>query len=125
MRTLDGRAIRFGAIVDLAILMPLVVVYLIIRGNGSPPASTVVIVTATLLAPIAGGFAAGRRQLAAPLTNGAAAAGVAVVAYIAFRLVDAAIRGRGLHLASIAIFATLSVTLGLLGGFTGFRTAKR
>jgi hypothetical protein len=50
---------------------------------------------------------------------------VAVVAYVAFRLGDAAVRGTTVHPASVIVFVMLSVTLGLLGGYVGFRSAPR
>ncbi|GAC1318645.1 MAG: hypothetical protein NVSMB12_17580 [Acidimicrobiales bacterium] len=125
MSSLDRATIARGALVDLAVLVPLVVLYAGARAVDAGGMGTVLIVVATVAAPLAGGFTAGRCQLQAPLTHGAAAAGLAVIAYIAFRLADAAVRGTGLHLASIVVFVMLSVTLGLIGGFAGFRTAQR
>ena len=110
---------------DLAVLLPFVALYAAARALDAGGVGTVLIVAATLAAPLAGGFTAGRGQLQAPLTNGAAAAAVAVVAYVAFRLIDAAVRGTAVHPASIVVFVMLSVTLGLIGGFAGFRTARR
>ena len=125
MSTLDRGAIGRGAVVDLAVLVPLVLLYAGARAVDAGGTGTVLIVAATVVAPLAGGFTAGRRQLHAPLTNGAAASGLAVIAYVAFRLADAAVRGSGLHPASVVVFVMLSVTLGLIGGFAGFRTARR
>lgn len=126
-RRLDASAIRAGAMTDLAILVPVVALYAVLRGAGVLGSDTGIVVTAVvavLIAPAAGGFTAGRRQLRAPLTNGAAAAGIAVLAYVAFRIVDASLRGSTIHPGTILVLVTLSVTLGLLGGYVGFRSAR-
>jgi len=119
---INPAAVRLGALADLAILSALIAVFVIARWVGAAGFGTVVIVLASLLPPVAGGFVAGRHQRSAPLTNGAAAAAAAMVAYVVFRVLDAAVRGTTLHPASVVIFAMLTVTLGLLGGFAGFRT---
>lgn len=126
-RRLDPAAILAGVLTDLAILVPVVALYAVLRGVGVLGSDTGIVVTAVvavLIAPVAGGFTAGRRQLQAPLTNGAAAAAVAVLAYVAFRVADASLRGSTIHPGSILVLVTLSVTLGLLGGYAGFRSAR-
>lgn len=125
MSGVDRRAVGRGALVDLAVLIPFVALYAIARAFGATTLGTTLVVVATVAAPLAGGFTAGRGQLRAPLTNGAAAAAVAVVAYVAFRLGDAAVRATTVHPVSVIVFVMLSVTLGLLGGYVGFRSAPR
>ena len=123
MTRIDLAAVRLGALADLAILSVFIVIFVIARGVGAVGFGTVVTVLASIIPPLAGGFVAGRQQPRAPLTNGAAAAASAMIAYVIFRVLDAAVRGTALHPASVVIFAMLTVTLGLLGGFAGFRTA--
>jgi len=125
LSAVDRRSVGRGALVDLAVLVPFVGLYAVARAFGATTLGTTLVVVATVAAPLAGGFTAGRGQLRAPLTNGAAAAAVAVVAYVAFRLGDAAVRGTTVHPASVIVFVMLCVTLGLLGGYVGFRSAPR
>jgi hypothetical protein len=125
---LDAAAIRAGALADLAILAPTVAVYAGLRGAGAVTgngATNVTAVIGAVLAPLAGGAAAGRRPVPTPWTHGAIAAGVASIAFIAFRLVDAVVRNRPVHVASVAILFILSMTLGLAGGFFGSRGGSR
>jgi len=129
-RGLDWAAVRVGALCDLALLAPVVLAYALLRGAGviSTTANAPVIVTAVVavvLAPLTGGFVAGRHQPGAPLTNGAAAAAVAAGAYVVFRVIDGAVRGLPLPVATLATLITVSVTFGLLGGLAGFRSATR
>jgi len=127
---LDWVTVGVGALADLAVMVPVILVYEILRGTGVVTSGTGdvgVIVTALVAAvgaPLVGGVVAGRRRPRTPLTHGAAAAGGAAVAYLVFRLVDAAVRGTSLHLASLVTFVIVSVTLGLVGGFIGFRAAR-
>jgi len=129
-RGLDWAAVRVGALCDLALLAPVVLAYALLRGAGviSTTANVPVVVTAVVavvLAPLTGGFVAGRHQPGAPLTNGAAAATVAAGAYVLFRVIDGAVRGLPLPVATLATLITVSASFGLLGGLAGFRSARR
>jgi len=124
----ERAAVRAGALADLGVLVPVVAVYALLRGLGVVSSDIGAIATGVVgavIAPVVGGVVAGGRAPSAPLTNGAAAAGAAVVAYVAFRLVDAAVRGASIHLGTIVILVMLDITLGLLGGLAGFRAHRR
>ena len=120
---MDWRAVRAGALADLAILTPVVAVYAVLHGTGAIHGDTGTVVTAiiaVLLAPAVGGWVTARRAPAAtPLKHAATAAGVAVLAYVAFRVGDAVVRNRSLNVPSVAILVIVSVALGLFGGLVG------
>jgi len=122
---IDWRAVWAGARVDLAILAPVVAVYAVLHGTGAIHGDAGTIVTAVIavfVAPAAGGFVAARRAPpTSPLSHAATAAGVAVVAYVVFRVGDAVVRDRPLNTPSVAILVILSVTVGLGGGLVGRR----
>jgi CHASE2 domain-containing sensor protein len=115
--SLSARVVLRGALADLAVLVPLVLLYAVVGGI-----TIVGAVAAALIGPLVGGAVAGRPVTAAPLTHGAAAAGVASIAYVIFRVLDAALRNRPVHAASLAFLVIVGVTCGLLGGWAGFRT---
>ena len=115
--SLDHRVVLIGAAVDLLVLVPLILLYLALGG-----ATIVAPIAGALVAPFAGGLVAGRQPTDAPLTHGAAAAGLASVGYIAFRLVDAVARNNPVHPASVAFLVIVAITCGLLGAWVGFRT---
>ena len=71
------------------------------------------------------GRGAARRAPTSPLTHAATAAGVAVVAYVVFRVGDAVVRNRPLNAPSVAILVILSVAVGLVGGLIGRARPRR
>jgi hypothetical protein len=120
---MDWRAVRAGALADLAILAPVVAVYAVLHGTGTihGDAGTVATaVIAVLVAPAVGGWVTARRApTATPLKHAATAAGIAVLAYVVFRVGDAVVRNRSLNFPSVAILVIVSVALGLFGGLIG------
>jgi hypothetical protein len=124
----DRSSVVAGMLADLAVLAPVVALYAALRGLGIVTASGAAVdVTAViggLVAPAAGGVVAGRRQTAAPLTNGAAAGGLSSVAYLAFRIIDGLVRHKPLNVAAGATLVIIAMTLGMLGGWAGFRSAS-
>jgi hypothetical protein len=120
---MDWRAVRSGALVDLAILAPVVAVYAVLHGSGAIHGDAGAVVTAVIavfIAPAVGGWVTARRApRATPLKHAAVATGAAVLAYVAFRLADGAVRDRPINFPSVVILVILSVVVGLVGGFVG------
>jgi len=120
---MDWRAVRAGALADLAILVPVVAVYALLHGTGTIHGDAGTIVTAViavLVAPTVGGFVAARRApRPVALTHAATATGAAVIAYVVFRIGDAVVRDRSLNAPSVVILVILSVAVGLVGGLAG------
>ena len=116
----DWRAVRAGALADLAVLAPVVAVYALLHGTGAIHGDAGVIVTAVIavfVAPAVGGaVAAHRGPASSPVKHASLAAGIAVLAYVAFRGVDAIVRNRPLNGPSVVILVILSVGCGTVGG---------
>ena len=116
----DWRAVRAGALADLAVLAPVVAVYAVLHGTGAIHGDAGVIVTAVIavfVAPAVGGaVAALRGPASSPVKHASLAAGTAVLAYVAFRGVDAVERNRPLTGPSVVILVVVSVLLGVIGG---------
>jgi hypothetical protein len=117
--TLDGRVVLRGAVADLAVLVPMVLLYVIFGGWALGGA-----VAGALVGPVVGGVIAGRQPIRTPLTHGAAAAAAASIGYVIFRLLDAVTRDRPVHVASIVFLVIVATTLGLMGGWIGFRSRE-
>jgi hypothetical protein len=122
----DGEAVLAGALADAAILGPVVAIYAALRGLGVVSANGVAVdvtaVLGALVAPLVGGIIAGRRDTTAPLTNGALGAGAASIAYVVFRIIDGAVRSRPVHPSTVVILVIIAGTIGMLGGWAGFRS---
>jgi hypothetical protein len=112
----NPRIVASGVIADLAIFVPVLVVY-VIAGH----AAGVAAVGSGLIAPLFGGYVAGRQPSSAPLTDGAASAGVVAVGYVIVRVLDAVVRNRPVHPASIIFLVIVATTAGCAGGWIGFR----
>jgi hypothetical protein len=120
MAVMDWRAVRAGALADLAVLVPVVALYAVLHGAGAIHGDAGVVVTAViavLVAPAVGGWVTARRAPpTSPLTHSAVAAAVAALAYVVFRAADAVARNRPLNAASVIAFVMVSVVVGVLGG---------
>ena len=116
----DWRAVRAGALADLAVFAPVVAVYAVLHGTGAIHGDAGVIVTAVIavfVAPAIGGAVAARLGPAgSPVKHASLAAGMAVLAYVAFRGVDAVVRNRPLNGPSVVILVVVSVLFGVIGG---------
>ena len=116
----DWRAVRAGALADLAVLAPVVGVYAVLHGTGAIHGDAGVIVTAVIavfVAPAVGGaVAATRGPASSPVKHASLAAGIAVLAYVAFRGVDAVVRNRPLNGPCGVILVVASVLFGVIGG---------
>ena len=122
----SGEAVRAGALVDLAVLVPVVAVYETLHGAGvihGDSGTVVTAVIAVLIAPLAGGIVAGRRDPITPLTSSALASFAAVLAFVVVRIIDAVVRNRPTTVAGTIILVMLSVAVGVGGGLIG-RTGK-
>jgi predicted phosphoribosyltransferase len=113
---LDPGTVLAGAVANLAVLTPLVALYAIAGGVTIAGA-----VAGALIGPLVGGIVVGRRPIKTPLTHGAAAAAIASLAYVIFRIIDGVVRSRPVHPASVAFLFVVGVTFGSMGGWLGFR----
>ena len=120
---MDWRAVRAGAVADLAVLAPVVAAYALLHGTGAIHGDAGVVATAVIavfVAPAFGGWVTARQAPpSTPLMHAAVATGIAVLAYVAFRLADGVVRNRPVSFPSIVILVIVSVVLGLVGGFVG------
>ena len=123
MSGLSFRAVAVGALVDLAIFAPLVVGLAILKRHDIATQESylwVVAAVGVFLAPLAGGAAAARRRDDTPLMNGAAAAGLAFLVFLAVRLAV----GRGINAVEALLFLMIAISMGVIGAFLGFRRPR-
>jgi hypothetical protein len=117
-------AVRAGALAEVAVIAPVVGIYTVVHATGAVTGDAATVVTAVIaaiVAPLVGGVIAGRRGRARPLTNGAVATAIGIGVYVAFRGVDAIVRGQSLSVGAVVILVMLSVLLGVAGGWIGAR----
>lgn len=122
---LDRRAVGAGALVALALLVPVVIVVSAL--DESSPA-WVFAVVALFAAFIGAGGVAARRAPDRPLVHAAAAALAAVAVIVALNLVLALLGEDGLSLATVvtlAIYGQIGVALAILGGWGSARRRGR
>ncbi len=115
---------RAGALADLAVLVPVLVVYEVLHGTGVITGDTgaaVVAGLAAVLAPHVGGIAAGRKSETSPLRTAAVATFVPILAFVIVRLIDAGVRGRTVTVTGLILVVMLSVAVGVIGGLIGGR----
>jgi putative membrane protein (TIGR04086 family) len=116
---LDWRAIGVGALVAMAICVPLAVISQIISDYGNDGAAGIVALFffVVLAGLAAGGYVAGSRRPEAPLSHGILAAIVAYVIVQGIGLVVNLARGDDISLVAIVFNAGLASAMGLLGGW--------
>jgi len=120
---LSPRAVLVGALVDLVIFVPLVVGLAILKHHDIATQESylwVVAAVAVFVAPLAGGAAAARHRDDTPLMNGAAAAGLAFLAFLIIPLVA----GRGVNAVQALLFLMITVSMGVFGAYLGFRRTR-
>jgi hypothetical protein len=128
---LDWRAVGRGAAVFLAVSVPCLVLLNTTHGNDTTGQESILWVLAAIVgvvvAPLAGGAAAGAAQRRAPLSHGAAAVGLPVGTSIVVRIALGAADG-SLTLAQLVTFVlfTMVVTgLAIVGAYMAFRFHTR
>lgn len=117
VKTLDVRAVCFGALAAVVIALPLGLAGQIVVGDDGTDNSllSLVFLLPILLAFMVGGFIAGRRAAAAPLTNGALAALGAFALIQGVGLVRRVVTGGTISWTSLAFAAFLAYSCGLVG----------
>jgi TRAP-type C4-dicarboxylate transport system permease small subunit len=124
--TLDRRALRRGAVTYLAIGAPCGLVIALAGRSGTSGNEPAVWTLATLVfivvAPLAAGAVAGATQ-ASPLMHGAVAVAIPAGAFL---IVSAIVRGAEHKLpapevVTFLLFLAVFTSLGMLGGYLGFR----
>lgn len=125
MSRLDASAVVFGALLSLALIVPVALIARLLVGDDEVSAAwngafTVFIIVATL---IGSGFAARRRPDTA-MMHGAAAA---VLTYVVARLVSAVISGELPNVLAVVFAVLVFAGIGAIGGFvaTTFAGGRR
>ena len=115
----DGRAIGLGALVAMAICVPLAVLSQVISEYGSGDGAGIVVVFYfVVLAGLAvGGFVAGSRRPETPLSHGILAAVLAYAVIQGIGVIVNLARGDDISLVAIVFNAGLAAAMGLLGGW--------
>jgi hypothetical protein len=124
---LDWRSVGAGAGVDLVLFLPLVVGVAILKHHDIATQESyvwIVSAVAIFVAPAIGGGVAGRRRPDMPLTHGAAASGLASIAYVVVRIVDGAVNGQQARAGLLIVFVIASVSMGMVGSYIGFLGAN-
>jgi putative membrane protein (TIGR04086 family) len=122
---LDPRAVAVGALVIVAVALPLALADAAQRGDDARGDLTLVVFVVTLGAFVAGGYLAARRAPTSPYSNGAVAAlaGFAVVSVLG--VLSRAARGEAVSVTRIVFSGLLAYACGLLGGGLASRLAAR
>lgn len=113
----DWVAVRHGALVSIAICMPIALLsqVLVDQSDDDQPPLVYVLYAAVLLGFVAGGWVAGRRAAATPYTSGAVAALCGFVAIQAVGVVARLIDGDTIRVVLIVTNGLLAYGAGLLG----------
>jgi putative membrane protein (TIGR04086 family) len=116
---LDWRAIGLGAVVAIATTLPLAILGQLLSDYDDTGASGVVFLFFFLVLAglVVGGYVAGTRRPAAPLTHGILAALIAYLLVQALGLVLNVARGDDVSPVAIVVNAGLAAAMGLLGGW--------
>ena len=119
---LDWRSVWVGAAVDLVLFLPLVVGVAVLKHHDVATQESyawIVSAVAIFVAPAIGGAAAARREPETPLTHGAAASGLASLAYVIVRVIDGVVGGGGANAGLLVFFIIASVSMGIVGSYLG------
>jgi hypothetical protein len=122
---LDWRAVGAGATVDLLLFLPLVVGIAVLKHHDLATQESyvwIVSAVAVFVAPAIGGAVAARRRPDMPMIHGAAATGLASLAYVVVRIIDGAVGGASAPIALLVVFVIASVSMGMIGSYIGFRS---
>lgn len=123
----DPRAVAAGAGIALAICVPAAILAQVLddAGTASSGSAWLVVLSGVIVAGMGiGGFAAGRRRLDAPLSNGALAALAAYLLVQAVGAVRLLASGDDVTWAAIPFFALLSIAAGVTGALVADRRAR-
>lgn len=116
MNRFDWPAIRTGALVAIAVCLPLAVLAQVVAGDDDDGGPVVLLLFVGVLVGFAsGGYAAAQRTIVTPFTAGAVAALLAFVAIQAAGLISNLARGDDVEPALIVFNGLLAYGSGLLG----------
>ncbi len=127
---LDKRVVAEGALLALAITVPPLVLVRIVGGDearGDESNVWVVAVLTVFIGYAMGGHRAAKKRPRNGLAHAAAAAGLAFAASAAFSLVRRAVTGEAItvsNVISLMLLGTITVSLGVLGGYVALRRAQ-
>ena len=117
MRRVEWPAVRVGALVAIAICLPLAIVAQVLAGgddNDQPPAILILYI-AVLVGFVVAGRVAAARAPETPFASGGVAALVAFAAIQAIGIISNAVRGDSIGIVNIVFNAMLAYGCGLLG----------
>ncbi len=118
---LDGRAISVGALVTMAVGIPVATVGSVILDDGSDLVFFFAVLA--VVGFLAGGIVAGGRRPDAPMTHGALAALAGFLVAQAVSAVLQVARDESVSVVAIVFNALLAANIGLVGGLLGARRA--
>jgi hypothetical protein len=123
VKDLLPRAIAAGALVAVAICLPLAALSQVVAAGvtGDPPALILLLFVGVLAGFSAGGYVAAGRAPSAPYSNGALAAVAAFAAIQLVAVVTQTIRGEPVAIASILFNALIAYSCGLVGSLLASR----
>jgi len=131
MATLDKRAVFEGAALALAVTLPPVVLVRILHGDdmqGEESNLWFIAVLAVFAGFTLGGHRAAKRRPREGYSNAAAASALAFVLILVYSVLRRGLSGDDLGLTfavSMALLGSITVSLGVLGGWIAVRMAQR
>lgn len=121
--TLDWRAVGVGALLTMAVGIPVATIGSVVLDDGSNLVFLFAVLA--LLGFLAGGFVAGSKQPDTPMTHGAVAALIGFAVAQAVAAVLQLVRDEDVSAVAIAFNALLAANIGLAGGWWAGRRAEQ
>ena len=122
MSRIDASAVGLGAVVTMAVGVPVATIGSVVLDDGSDFVFFFAVVA--LLGFLAGGFVAGSRQLETPMMHGALAALAGFAVAQAVAAVLQVVRDEDVSPVAIVFNALLAANIGLLGGWVAGRRTQ-
>lgn len=121
MRRLDLQSTVIGALVSLALVVPVALIARLVAGDDVTPAWNGAFTGFVVVATLIGGGAAGRRQPDLPMMHGAAAG---VLSYVAARVVSALASGDVPNVIALVFALLVFAAFGAVGGYAAAAFAR-
>jgi hypothetical protein len=117
----DWRAVGLGALVTMAVAVPVATIGSVVLDDGSDLVFFFALLA--MIGFVAGGYVAGGRGTAAPMAHGAVAALIGFVVAQAIAAILQLARDEDVSLVAVVFNALLAANIGLLGGWFAGRKA--
>jgi peptidoglycan/LPS O-acetylase OafA/YrhL len=121
---LDRDAVGAGALVTLAIAVPVIVVVAVLSHNSGRDSNVwFADPIALFVAFVTGGHRAARKRPETPLMHAAAAGGLAMIALAIVSVVGHLVEGKPVPIVSLVLYAQIAIGLAVFGGYVAMRRA--